>query len=277
MSTFLGNNAQYIRFPFDKFIEDMKAFNVKNVDLSLMTPHYYVDSNEAKDIANVKAKLKQADIKVKCVTPPPYRYSICAEEGFIQQKKTLEYYSRCIDVAEYLETDYINITLSGACFDYKKERLIESACANLKSMVEFAEKHNKTFLIGTVLSEADSPINATTPVGISIEDISEIVNSVNSRHLSVYLDVATVSLCGETIEQWFKNFGEKISLIRFSDGNYNGFRALGDGCLPCRKIYNEILNYGYKGDFSLQTQGEKYIDDPKNLFFKDFSYIKENL
>ena len=77
----LGNNAQYIRFPFDDFLQDQKRMGMESADLTLQSPHIYIDSEEYEPLGPIKEKLRGAGLSVRCVTPMPYRYSICAEAG----------------------------------------------------------------------------------------------------------------------------------------------------------------------------------------------------
>lgn len=269
----LGNNGQYIRYPFEDFLKAQKKFGIKEIDLTLQAPHIYVDSEEYEDLAAVQRAMKENGISVYCVTPLPYRYTICADAGSIQLEKTISYYKQCILAAQSLGASYLCVTASGGCYDYDGERLMKNAEAALMLLADFAGEHDVTLLLGTVLGE-ECPTNASTPVLVHAEEVKQVLENVHSPYLKVYMDTEVISLCGETITQWFEMFGGDLRLIRLTDGNYNGYRIWGRGCLPCRKYLDEIRDNGYHGKCSLQIPGEKYIVDPQTADGENLSYLK---
>lgn len=272
----LGNNAQYIRFPFDDFLQDQKRMGMESADLTLQSPHIYIDSEEYEPLGPIKEKLRGAGLSVRCVTPMPYRYSICAEAGTMQREKTLAYYQQCILAAEELQAESLCITASGACYDLDRALLMLNAVQMLKELAEFAGKHGVLLLLGSVLGE-ESPCNASTPVLVSLEEIASLLQTVDSENLKAYLDTAVISLRGETISQWFETLGDKIRLVRFTDGNYNGYRVWGEGCLPCGKFIRELLYTGFAGDLSLQIPGERYTSAPAAAQEQNLSYLRSCL
>lgn len=270
----MGNNAQFIKFPFEHFIQAVKKNGLSEIDFTSHVPHIYVDSDGYMDICNVKEKLAEAEISVGCLTPLPYRFSICADEGTVQREKTIEYYRQCILLAKELGSPYVTITGSGACYDYEPEDLRSRGVKTLRELADFAEAEGVTLLLGTVLGE-ECPYNASTPVFVKLWEIKDALKQVESPNLKAYLDTEVISLCGETITQWFEELGDNIELVRFTDGNYNGYRIWGMGCLPCKKYLQEVEAAGYKGKFSLNIPGERYTDDPEAMLTKNVEYIRE--
>ena len=270
----LGNNAQFIRRPFCEFVEAQKEGGITAVELTLQAPHFYVDSEEYHDVSGVKAQLAEAGIAVHSVIPLPYRYAVCADEGTIQQEKTVGYYRQCILLAEELGAKYLLITGSGANYDYDYARLMDNAEKTLRVLADFAGDHGVTLLLGSVLGE-ECIFNATTPVLVSMEEIREMLDRVGSSHLKAYLDTEVISLRGETISGWFGCFGSDIRLVRFVDGNYNGYRIWGMGCLPCRKYLDEVDRTGYEGALALTIPGERYIDDPAAAMGRNLQVLRQ--
>lgn len=269
----LGNNAQFVKFPFEDFIKGQIKNSISAVDLTLMTPHIYIDSEECIDFMGISSILKNAGIDIHTVTPMPYRYSICSSENSIQNIKTVEYYKQCILFAESVGANYVIITASGANYDVPSEQLMENGKKTLVKIASIAEEHGRTLLLGSVLGE-ESPYNATTPVMVTLGQVAEVIHDVNSPALKSYIDVEAISLVGETITEWFKKLGDDIKLIRFTDGNYNGYRIWGKGCLPCEKLYREICKNGYTGPLSLQIPGERYSDYPLEAETEMVAYLK---
>ena len=258
---FLGNNAQFFRFPYNDFVKALLADNISAVDLTLLSPHIYIDSFEILDPCHVIEMLHANGISVEATTPVPYRYSICAEAGTMQRERTLGYYRQCILFTKKAGAKFLLLTASGANFDTANEILLENAAEVLSILASFAEECGVTLLLGTVFG-SESPLNASSPVLLTLPDVKNMLQRVNSPALKAYLDTAVISLVGETISQWFTQLGKEICLVRFTDGNYNGYRIWGSGCLPCERYLRELQQNGYSGALSLSVPGERYCENP---------------
>ena len=171
----LEGSAQFVRKPFDDFIRFVNKTGHKNIELSLMTPHVYIDSEEYIDVCNIKEKLQEFDIKADVVTPAPYRYSITAGEDTEQYRRTLGYYKRCVEYSGYIGADYVIVTGSGGIFDGNHDELISNAAHTLRIICDYADSYGITVLIGTVFGKY-SPYNETTPVLVELEQINSSLN-----------------------------------------------------------------------------------------------------
>ena len=272
----LGNNAQFAKYPFREFVDSQISNSITSVDLTLMTPHIYVDSYEFIDAMGIRESLEKAEISVNTVTPPPYRYSICADEDTIQNEKTIGYYKQCILFAEAAGAENVIITAAGANYDYDSERLLSNAEKSLKKLTSFAEEHKVTLLLGTVLGE-ESPFNASTPVLVTLQEVVDMLKRVDSPGLKAYMDVEVISLIGETIPKWFEALGDDIRLVRFTDGNYNGYRIWGKGCFPCEKYLSQLKEAGYEGPLSLQRPGDRYSNQPGEAETEMVEYLRASM
>ena len=205
-----------------------------------------------------------------------YRYSICADPASLQWEKTLGYYEQCIRYAAYCEAKYVSITAAGAEYDIPEPVLLFRASEMLKLLSEKAERLGVTLLLGTVLGH-ESPYNETTPVLTTLKDVSTVFQSVNSPALQIYLDTLPMSLTGETIPQWFAAFEDSIRLVRFVDGNYNGYRLWGQGCLPRKKYLHQLQECGYTGPLSLNIPGERYSLEPGTAEKNNLSELRREM
>ena len=257
----LGSNLQYYKFPFSAFLETQEKHGITALDLAQISPHIYVDSEEVVDPYDITKKLKEKNIAVQAVTAMPYRYSVCSSPETIQNEKTIGYYQQCILFAQKIGAKYVLVTASGAEYDQSCTVLMDNAIRTLSVLSSFALTHNVSLLFGTVLGE-ESPNNSSTPVLTHLWEVKELLSQVHSPGLKAYLDTLAASLAGETISQWFDMFGENLCLVRFTDGNYNGYRVWGTGCLPCKKFLNELKMNGFHGPLSLAVPGERYSDMP---------------
>ncbi len=254
-NVFAGSNSQYIRFPFGDFIAAQKKLGISRVDLVGAVPHLWCDHISPIRTEEVKRLLEDEEMEVTVFSPKAYRYSIYAEPETVQAFATLNYYRNCINAAVELGCRTVALPLEGACFDQPRDRLWNNAVQMLEAICGIAGQQGITVLLPSVTEEV-------SPILTSLRDVKEMAEQIGSGALAVLLDIPVISVQGETISQWFAQLGGKIKLVRFADGNYNGYRVWGEGCLPCERFLKELENSGYDGMFSLQIPGEKYVDAP---------------
>ena len=110
----------------------------------------------------------------------------------------------------------------------------------------------------------DTPLIAESPVLGRAEELAQLLRRVDSPALGVCLDTNTAAAWGDTLPRWFGLLGEKTGLVRLCDGNYHGWRAWGEGCLPMERLTEELRAAGYTGALSLLLPGERYIENPSH-------------
>lgn len=267
---FAGSNSQYIRFPFRDFIAAQKKLGISRIDLVGAVPHLWCDHISPIQTEEVKRILEEEEMEVTVFSPKAYRYSIYAEPETVQASATLNYYRNCINAAGELGCAAVALPLEGACFDQPRERLWNNAVQMLEAICGIAGGQGIAVLLPSVTEEV-------SPILTSLKDVKEMTGQIGSGALAVLLDIPVISVQGETISQWFGQLGEKIKLVRFTDGNYNGCRVWGEGCLPCERFLKELESSGYDGMFSLQMPGEKYVDAPYDADKRNLSSLERFL
>ena len=250
-----GCNSQYIRFPFQDFIAAQEKLGITKIDLVGAAPHVWCDHLSPVQTGEIMKALKQANLSVIAFTPKVYRYSLCAEPDSIQANATLAYYRNCLKAAVDFKCKAMVISPEGGCFDKPHDALWKNCRRMLEMLCVDAEHHEVVILISSVLAD-DSPILT------SLSEVEKMLSQVQSNALNAMIDVNVISMCGESISQWFEQLGSRIRLVRFTDGNYNGYRIWGEGCLPCERLLLELEKNNYDGYLSLQLQGDRYINAP---------------
>ena len=250
-----GSNDHYIRLPFYEFAAAQKELGITNIELAGIAPHLWCDHLSPVQTAKVTEILEEAGIHIIAFSPKAYRYSLCAKPDSIQVEATLNYYKNCINATAELGCSTMVVSPEGGCFDTDQESLWENCRQTLAQICREAEKQGIDVLIHSVPCE-DSPILT------SLDEVERMISEVSSGRLGAVLDLQIASMCGETISQWFDQLGKKIKLVRFTDGNYNGYRVWGEGCLPCQRFLEELKKTGYNGFLSLPLIGDRYIESP---------------
>lgn len=256
----LGSNSQYSRYPLEYFLLEMARLGVRRLDFVPQTPHLFCSHTGHGSTQPLRSLLDREDLQAAVLTPQPYRYSITAPPGE-QRQATLEYYRVCIGLAAELGADRLILGAAGACWDLDPEELRRNAANLLADLCPMAEDTGVRLLLVPVMG-AEAPLIAESPVLGGAEELAALLAQVDSPALGACLDTNVMSAGGDSIGTWFRLLGDRTGLVRLCDGNYHGWRAWGEGCLPMGRYLSQIQAAGYRGDYSLLLPGERYLEDP---------------
>ena len=218
-------NAQYVRRPFSAFVETQRELGIRQMEFVAQVPHLWCDHLVCEDEAGVASLLREAGIGIAAFTPKLYRYSICAEPGSRQAEATAAYFANTIKIAARLNAPLFCVETGGGAFDTPADELWGRARKTLAELCVMTEEAGMLLAVGTASPE-DSPLLAT------LGDLVKMKREVGHNNFRTILDTRTASVAGESIPAWFDAFGDDLALVRFVDGNYNGWRPWGEGCLP---------------------------------------------
>ncbi|NCB62981.1 MAG: sugar phosphate isomerase/epimerase [Clostridia bacterium] len=256
----LGSNGTFSRDPLSRALAETRRLGFTRLDFIPQTPHFWCGHTGYEDPAPLKAMLAAANLGVSVLTPPAYRYSITAPEGR-QREATLRYYINCIALAAELGCTRLVLGAAGACWDTPPEVLRKAARGLLSALCPAAEAAGVTLLLTPAMG-ADTPLIAESPVLGTAVELAELLDQVDRPCLGACLDICVMSACGDKIADWFRRLGPRTGLVRLCDGNYHGWRAIGEGCLPMGRYLEQIEGAGYRGDFSPYLPGERYCEEP---------------
>ena len=266
----LGSNVQYLLYPFEYFAESQRALGVEEIELCSSTPHIWCDhygfSN--RDAEAIKNSLSSAGLSVSVFSPKRYTYSLAAYKDSEIGRASLAYYKNCIALACIFGAKIICLDIANYCRDYPSSVIMDNLKESLSCLLNKAEESGVSILLGRSMLDE-------WPILKSPSEYAALLNELKSKSLALFLDSAAVSFRDETLREWFDVCGLHIRHVRFMDGRYSGYRAWGEGCLPCRGFFDEISRNGYSGGFSLYCQGERYLMTPAEADEKSHQWLKE--
>ena len=263
-------NAQYVRRPFSEFVATQRELGTRQAEFVAQVPHLWCDHLACEDEANVVSQLREAGIGIAAFTPKLYRYSICAEPGSRQAEATTAYFANTMKIAARLHAPLFCVEVGGGVFDAPADELWGRARNALARLCAMAEEAGMLLAVGTASPE-DSPILTTQG------ELARMKREVGHRNFKVILDTRAASVAGETIRAWFDAFGDDVALVRFVDGNDNGWRPWGEGCLPCGRFAEQIAACGYRGVLSQYRKGEHDVADPSGADRRNYRHLAERV
>lgn len=256
----LGSNRTYSHVPLEACLDELAAMGLTALDFVPQAPHFWCSHAETGDAAALRQKLEGRGLRATAVTPPAYRYAITAPPGR-QQQATLDYYRRCIGLAAELGAGRLVLGAEGACWDIERACLLDLAAELLDRLCAEAAPAGVRLLLAQVLGP-EAPLAAQSPVLGPAAELAGLIRRVGSPWLGACLDTNAMSLWGDDLPGWFARLGERTHLVRLCDGNYHGWKAWGEGCLPMGRYLAQLEEAGYAGPVSLLLPGEGYTGRP---------------
>ena len=264
----------YRQYSPDYFIEAQKELGTSTIELAAVSPHLIIDWEQPADAAGLKKKLETAGLKVAAVNADVsgYPYRMCTYDETLKNR-TAAFYRHAVKAAADLGAAVVTVCCTGAHGDCVIEEEWEKIFEMMKVLEEAGRENNVKIAVETVTA-ADAPLMN------NIEDMKRLMHTVDSEWINVCLDICAMRCAGETLDDWFTAFGDKIIYIHFTDGRPAGRLVWGQGLHPLGDYLETITGYGYSGYYGLNifTRGmwfeDKYLDEEKGWIGTDF--IPEN-
>lgn len=252
-----GSNFSYLRWPLERWLDDMVDIGFTSVELWGVSPHLYVEDLNLSDVRKVRDAIASRDLTLKCLTPEQLMYpiNIAAREDVVR-RRSIEYFHKSLSACEALECDTLFI-IPG--WGYADEPAADVWGRSAESLGLIAQRA-KELGIKLVL-EALQPFESH--VLLRAEQIAQMLKDVDSDSLHVAIDVVAMAVAGETVADYTKLFGDRIGYSHFIDGSPSGHLAWGDGTLPMRKYLQEFKEAEYSGGLGFEIINSNYWLDPR--------------
>jgi protein FrlC len=254
-----GMNITYSRYSFEFFLHSMNRLGITSIELWGGAPHFYIeDLNHFKTNQFLK-KIRANELNIVCFTPEQCMYPInLASVDETEGKRSLEYFSKCIDICHTLEVSKMVVTPGYGCYDQDREEAWKNCRERLFQLSKIAESTGVTLLLEP-LSFYETNIVKDLP------SLKLMLQEVDSSHLKPMVDTVAMYLEKETLDQYFTEFGKDLIHIHLVDSVQNSFDHLswGEGTQSLPDHLQSIKQFGYKGPLTLELISADYILDPE--------------
>ena len=107
---------------------------------------------------------------------------------------------------------------------------------------------------------------ACPPESGTAEEMKQLIDDVDSPALKVCIDTGAMVRAKDTIDDYFKIFGDRIVHAHFVDVDEDHFTthlAWGDGTRNMKEELEAFRRNGYKGILSVECVNGRYFENPK--------------
>jgi protein FrlC len=266
---FAAMNLLYSHYSLDYFLFSISRMGFRNAEFWGGIPHYDIFADQTEQQKRIRRKFAEYDISVTCFTPEQcvYPFNIAAKEDSIRNK-SIDYFSRCIEDAAGFGTDKMLITPGWGNYDEPAEEAWKRSLDSTDRLIQKAEEEGVT-LAYEMLQPFES--NLVT----DITSLKKVMDTFDSPRLGICVDTVPACVAGESLKDYFDEFGERIIHIHLNDGTPSGHMAWGDGTQDLASHMDALKDF--KGCITFETADTVYTDNPERAYEKNLAAVTEYL
>lgn len=249
-------NIHYLYYPMTYFLDTQEKLGVKTIELWGGCPHFYLDSITYSDCKKLRHEVKNRGMSIKVITPEncTYQYQFAAKEQELIEK-SYQYFSKAIEAASELD---VKIMAINSGWGYKNEDREDAWKRSREMLTRLAEKAKQYDIKLAMESLRPQESQLVT----TLKDAKKMFDEINHPNLKLMIDTTAMGVAGETIDDWFKVFGDDIIHMHFIDGNPYGHLVWGDGNQPLKEWIETIKKWEYKGYLGQEITDFNYFENP---------------
>ena len=251
-------NIQYKYWPFTKFLDDTKKYEIPYVEIWGAAPHLNLEDRTYREIAGLRHEIEKRGLKVSCLTPEQCVYPInIAAETADERRRSLKFFENYIRVATEIGSDKMLVTSGWGYFDgSNRDEAWKYAEEGLYDLAECAACHGLGLALEVLRKDESNLVN-------DLQSLKQMLEALNHKSIGGMIDTIPMNLAGETPADYLRELGEKLVHVHFIDGAPKGHLAWGDGILDAGKYIQELEEGDYQGILSLEITDGRYFMDPE--------------
>lgn len=254
-SQFAGMNIHYRNYSLDYFLDAQERVGFESIELWGGIPHFYLDPTSYEDCKILKKKIRDHHLKLVEFTPEncSYQYQLAAKDT--NYEHSLAYFMNAVRACAELECSQISTNSGWGYLDETREEAWKRSVEMNSIICDFASEYGITVAMESLRPEE-------TNLGVRLEDVRRLFDEIGSPNLRINVDTTAMGVSGETLEQWFAEFGPKITHFHFVDGTPYGHLIWGDGCRDLGHDLQVLRDNHYEGYLGQEITDSRYFSDP---------------
>ncbi len=250
-----GMNIHYMNFSLDYFLDAQERVGFESIELWGGAPHFYLDPTCYEDCRVLKQKIRDHHLKLVEFTPENCMYPYQMAAKGLCFERSLEYFKNGVRACAELECPQISTNSGRGYLDETREEAWKRSVEMHRQLCDFAAEYGVTVAMESLRPEE-------TNLGVRLEDVRRLFDEIDRPNLRINVDVTAMGVSGETLEQWFAEFGSLITHFHFIDGTPYGHLIWGDGCRDLESDLRVLADNHYSGYLGQEITDSRYYSDP---------------
>ena len=260
-------NQHYQNYSLDYFLDAQQRIGFRSIELWCSAQHFWLDDQRYGDVQALQRKLRSRDLQVVSLTCPSFSYQYQYTPFFPQVfSYCLEYFKKGLKVAEDLGCSVMTVNSGWGCFDRDVDAAWNASRELLCALAEEAQCRGVTLALESLRDDE-------TTLAYNLAGTKKLIESVGHPSLKVMVDTIASGASGESLEDWFAVFGDKLIHMHFLDGDPYVHNIWGDGNYPLEKMLQCLQRNGYTGYLVQEVADERYFADPVAADKKNYQVL----
>lgn len=242
----------FCRYSFEYTVKTLAETGIRKTVLWGGIPHCFPGYENSSQLREAEAVINGYGIETIAMYPEAESYPYNLAGGREVRRRTERYYSCCMDFCKRIGIPAIVLHPGNRLLDQEPGEALERAAESLFRLSEEAAEKGLVPLL----------LHGNGNFSGGCEETVSLLQAAGHPALKIELDLAGLFKSRDTVKDAVRLFGEKIRLVRMSDGP-DGHLAVGDGMWPLKEVCSELFESGYPGSVVLQFDSRRYVTDPR--------------
>lgn len=236
-----GMNIHYRLYPLEHFLDTQQRLGITTIELWAGAPHFLLGYDGFQDCTKLKQLLRERGMTIGAFSPEcvTYPFPVCSGQPQIRQLGRA-YYENAIRAAAGLGAKIVPISCAGALKDEDLTQAVDRAAEGVRELGALAGELGVTLAVETLCPDASPVLN-------TLDQLEAFLRAVDHPQVKACLDICSVRVAGETLQQWFECLGDQIVHVHFTDGRPGGHLVWGQGLHPLDDYVDTLARNGYQG------------------------------
>lgn len=254
-------NCHHRFYELKDFFAASKENGYENVEIWTGPQHFFMDHNGYENVDKLLRLEEKYNIKIIGICPEqtnPKPNNMAAKDREMQ-KRVLAYFKNAVDVACKFEANQVVVTSGWGFLNEQREEVYKRSVQMLRKVSDYAFEKNMTLAIEALQPDESMLVHTA-------EEMKQLIDDVDSPALKVCIDTGAMVRAKDTIDDYFKIFGDRIVHAHFVDVDEDHFTthlAWGDGTRNMKEELEAFRRNGYKGILSVECVNGRYFENPK--------------
>jgi protein FrlC len=254
-------SVQYQQYSLAYCLDSIVANGFRTLDFWGGAPHYCAigmsPAERGRRVREIRSMLDDRGLRMSVFTAEQiclYPINIASSNPYVRGN-SIGLVKGYIEDAKVFGAEHFFVQMGYGLFDEDafetKKRSVEALCM----LAEYAEQVGVRLCMEQ-LQQYECNICYNKAM------LKELVDAVASPNLSICVDCVAAAAAGETPEDYYRAFGDRIAHVHLADGDPTGHKVPGDGSNPLSEYLRQFAEHGYAGSVTLEINNQMYFPDP---------------
>lgn len=266
-----GSNFSYQHMTFERFLDDMVKLGREKLEIWGIAQHLDVPQFSFADARRMRRQLSERGQSVRCVTPEQVMYPVnLASAVTTIRSQSIATMKKAADICVELEAPLLFLTAGRGFEDEPRQDAWHRAVDGLGTVAAYADSLGIDCVIEPLQRHESNLVTDSV-------ELAQLLNELKLSNLHVALDTVAMAVAGETVDQYFETFGDRIRHVHLIDGTPAGHMVWGDGELPLGEYLDALGTADYSGYLSFEVFGAKNVFEPYSAYRRCMDAVEREL